>query len=303
MTTRRATRFLFDTDVLPPEDRLAVWIEDLGDQAMRLEIECGDVRTDELRGDGNGKFAFSWVGQSGYRILGEAGTMPRDASPGILLLYGPKGSSVIEDRARLTNIRLDGALVRTRLPDIDARLLRQLPADSIALRLLQAYVDALVASGVPTDRGLAYGINEHIVDLIAASLRPGDDDLARAAGGAIAVTRLAAAKTDIRAHLADPALSARQVAQRLDLSERSIYLLFERSGLSFASFVTDERLKRATAMLLDPGRCQQRIGDIALAAGFGDISTFNRSFRRRYGRTPSSLRRPGVDRAGSPGTD
>ena len=104
-------------------------------------------------------------------------------------------------------------------------------------------------------------------------------------------------------HLADPTLSARQVAQRLGLSERSIYLLFERGGLGLSSFVTDERLKRATAMLLDPARQQQRIGDIALAAGFGDLSTFNRSFRRRYGRTPSSLRRPGADHPAPDRTD
>jgi AraC-like DNA-binding protein len=79
----------------------------------------------------------------------------------------------------------------------------------------------------------------------------------------------------------------------LGLSERSIYLLFERSGLNFAPFVTNERLKLAVAMLLDPARQRNRIGDIALAAGFSDLSTFNRCFRRRYGRTPSSLRRSG----------
>ncbi|MCS3729724.1 AraC family transcriptional regulator [Bradyrhizobium betae] len=291
---------MLNTDVLPPEDRLAVWVEDLGAHDMRLEIEPRDAGADEL---GRGDFVFSWIGPSAYRIVGKDAATPPDTGGGILLCYGPMGSSVITGPARLTNVRLDGALVRNRMPDIDARLLRQLPSDNIALRLLQAYVEALAASGIPADRGLAHGIHEHIVDLMAASLRPGDDDVERAAGGTIAVTRLAAAKTDIRTHLADPTLSARQVAQRLGLSERSIYLLFERGGLGFSSFVTDERLKRATAMLLDPARQQQRIGDIALAAGFGDLSTFNRSFRRRYGRTPSSLRRPGADHPAPDRTD
>lgn len=290
LTTERATRFLFSTDVLPPEDRLAIWLEDLGGHNMRLEIEpCKD----ELLRSGDGGFAFSWLRQSGYRILGEDGTTSRDAGDAILLLYGATGSSVIAGCARLTNVRLDGTLVRSRIPDIDARLVERSPSDGIALRLLQAYVDALAASGIPADPVLAHCINEHIVDLIAASLRLCDDNLERATGGAISTARLAAAKSDIRANLADPRLSARHVAERLGLSERSIYLLFERNGLSFASFVTDERLKCATGLLLDPARQQQRIGDIALAAGFGDLSTFNRSFRRRYGRTPSSLRRLG----------
>ncbi len=95
---------------------------------------------------------------------------------------------------------------------------------------------------------------------------------------------------DVLANLSDPRLSAKQVGVRLGISERTIYLLFERNGVSFAAFVTGERLKRATAMLLDPACKALRIGDIALAAGFGDLTTFNRSFCRLCGRTPSSVR-------------
>ncbi|WP_050032554.1 AraC family transcriptional regulator [Bradyrhizobium sp. LTSP857] len=288
LTTERATRFLFSTDDLPPDDRLAIWLDDFGSHNMRLEIES---RAHELLRDGNSGLAFSWFRQSGYRILGEDGATPPDAGDGILLLYAATGSFAIEGCTRLTNIRLDGALVRSKIPNIDALLLRQLPSDGVALRLLQAYVDALLATGIPADPLLAHGINHHIVDLIAASLRPGDDNSERAEAGGISAARLAAAKADIRARLADPTLSAKHVAQRLGLSERSIYLLFERNGLSFAAFVTEERLQRAVTMLVNPGDRQLRIGDIAFAAGFGDLSTFNRSFRRRYGRTPSSLRR------------
>jgi AraC-like DNA-binding protein len=290
LTTERATRFLFSTDDLPPEDRLAIWIEDFGSHTMRLEIE---TRAHELLRDGSSGLAFSWFRQSGYRILGEDGATPPDAGDGILLLYAAPGSFVIEGRTRLTNVRLDGALVRSKIPDIEERLSHRLPSDGVALRLLQAYVDALLATGLPADPLLAHGINDHIVDLIAASLRPGDDSSERTAAGRISAARLAAAKADIRTHLTDPTLTAKQVAQRLGLSERSIYLLFERNGLSFAAFVTEERLQRAVIMLADPGGRQLRIGDIAFAAGFGDLSTFNRSFRRRYGRTPSSLRRLG----------
>jgi AraC-like DNA-binding protein len=296
LKTERATRFLFSTDALPPEDGLAIWF---GDIQVRLAIEPRDTPTDELLQGGRDGF-FHWARPSGYRILGEDGQTRHDAGDGVLLIYGARGQFSVERRVRLTNVQLDGALVRGRIPDIDERLLHRMPSDSIALRLLQAYVDALAASGIPADPVLAQAINDHIVDLIAASLRPVDDN-PEPASAAVPAARLAAAKTDIHAHLADPNLSARHVAERLGLSERSIYLLFERSGLSFASFVTDERLKRATAMLLDPARKQQRIGDIALASGFGDLSTFNRSFRRRYGRTPSSLRRPGSGQTPHPG--
>jgi AraC-like DNA-binding protein len=44
-------------------------------------------------------------------------------------------------------------------------------------------------------------------------------------------------------------------------------------------------------MLTDP-RCSERtVSSIAFDAGFGDLSYFNRAFRRRYGATPSDIRR------------
>ena len=44
-------------------------------------------------------------------------------------------------------------------------------------------------------------------------------------------------------------------------------------------------------MLADPSHDHLPITDIAYAAGFGDLSHFNHSFRRRYGATPREIRR------------
>jgi AraC-like DNA-binding protein len=43
-------------------------------------------------------------------------------------------------------------------------------------------------------------------------------------------------------------------------------------------------------MLTDPHHLHLAIIDIAFAAGFGDVSHFNRMFRRRFGETPSGVR-------------
>jgi transcriptional regulator GlxA family with amidase domain len=66
--------------------------------------------------------------------------------------------------------------------------------------------------------------------------------------------------------------------------------LLEETGQSFTEHVTERRLWRAYAMLSDPACSQLRIIDIALAAGFSDVSNFNRLFRRRFGETPSGIR-------------
>ena len=52
----------------------------------------------------------------------------------------------------------------------------------------------------------------------------------------------------------------------------------------------ERRLGRATGLLLDPRWRDRKIADIAIEAGFSDLSYFNRAFRRRYGATPSAIR-------------
>jgi transcriptional regulator GlxA family with amidase domain len=65
-------------------------------------------------------------------------------------------------------------------------------------------------------------------------------------------------------------------------------MLFEGEGTTFSAFVLKERLALARRML---GKLVDRpIGLIALDAGFGDFSYFNRAFRRAYGEKPSDAR-------------
>ena len=43
-------------------------------------------------------------------------------------------------------------------------------------------------------------------------------------------------------------------------------------------------------MLIDPRYAGEKISSIVYDCGFGDISYFNRIFRRHYGATPSDVR-------------
>jgi AraC-like DNA-binding protein len=49
-------------------------------------------------------------------------------------------------------------------------------------------------------------------------------------------------------------------------------------------------------MLTDPHHLHLAIIDIAFAVGFGDVSHFNRTFRHRFGETPSGVRAASVVR-------
>ena len=46
------------------------------------------------------------------------------------------------------------------------------------------------------------------------------------------------------------------------------------------------RLSRVHRMLTDPRYAELMISSIAYNVGFGDLSTFNREFRRHFGATP-----------------
>ena len=60
--------------------------------------------------------------------------------------------------------------------------------------------------------------------------------------------------------------------------------------LPHSEFVLAERLARAYRILSNPRFADRSITAVAFEVGFGDLSYFNRTFRRRFGCAPSRLR-------------
>ena len=103
------------------------------------------------------------------------------------------------------------------------------------------------------------------------------------------LARLAEAKRYVDLHLADPELTAEKAAGALKMSVRSLHLLFEPSGVSFAQYVLRRRLEECRAAIANPmgGRL---VTDIALGWGFNSLPTFYRTFRKTFGAAPGELR-------------
>ena len=80
------------------------------------------------------------------------------------------------------------------------------------------------------------------------------------------------------------------LAARQHCTARFVQRLFELEGTTFTEYVLAERLALAQRMLTDPRRAGEKISSIAYDCGFGDVSYFNRMFRRRYGAVPSEVR-------------
>jgi transcriptional regulator GlxA family with amidase domain len=162
--------------------------------------------------------------------------------------------------------------------------------DNEARRLLAKYLGILregPALMMPELRHLAA---THIHDLIAMAVGPARDGAAVEGGRGMRAARLRAIKANILENLGSSDLTVTAVALRQRITPRYIHMLFEAEGVTFLEFVLGHRLMRAHRLLSDPRLAGLRITNIAFAAGFGDLSYFNRSFRCRFGATPSELR-------------
>jgi AraC-like DNA-binding protein len=156
--------------------------------------------------------------------------------------------------------------------------------------MLLRYVDVLLASAGlerPDTLNLAVAHVHEIVSLVLLAARAdGASDRARRPGAG----RLRAIKADIVENASSRDLTMASVAARHRVTPRYVRKLFEGERTTFSEFVLQQRLARARRMLADPRCAGDTISAIAFACGFGDLSYFNRVFRRHYGATPTAVR-------------
>ncbi|MEU4833959.1 helix-turn-helix domain-containing protein [Streptosporangium sp. NPDC023615] len=91
-------------------------------------------------------------------------------------------------------------------------------------------------------------------------------------------------------HLADPRLSPAMIATAHNISNRSLYRLFENENTTVSRLIHDRRLERCRDDLTDPGNRDRPIHAIAARWGFCAAAHFTRAFRTAYGLTPREYR-------------
>ncbi len=186
-------------------------------------------------------------------------------------------------------IRIPEAVLAPRLPPGTAFSPVAVKHGGPLAHLLSGYVAAFAGLGPGAPAELGDLVAEHMLDLVAVAFGVAGDRREQAEAGGIRAARRQAVLDEIGRHFAAPDFGPGQVTARLGISERYLRQLLEESGTSFSALVLERRLQWARQRLLDR-REAQRIADIAYDVGFSDLSYFNRSFRRRFGATPSEVR-------------
>jgi AraC-like DNA-binding protein len=167
---------------------------------------------------------------------------------------------------------------------------RAIPSNAEGLTLLRRYVQLFGKEELlATERERAL-VSTHILDLLALVLGSAADirEIAGKRGARAALVQTLSAH--IRRNARRKALTLESVSSQFGVSPRTIQRALAERGVTFTDMIHESRLSEAYRMLTNRRFDKMPIGDIALAAGFGDISYFNRLFRRHFGKTPNDAR-------------
>ncbi|MGW0551891.1 AraC-like ligand-binding domain-containing protein [Streptomyces altiplanensis] len=94
----------------------------------------------------------------------------------------------------------------------------------------------------------------------------------------------------VRSHLADPGLSASQIAAAHSISVRHLYTLLARSGIGLGDWIRSQRLAECRKELAGPNGRMRTIAATGRRWGFVDATHFSRVFKQVYGLSPRAWR-------------
>jgi AraC-like DNA-binding protein len=309
----------FSTADLPENMRVATWREHYGRTVLRADIAPADdasfdaavvsrtlpglqlvsgrftaariIRTREMIADGNDDLSLL-VNQTGNVTVHARGREVTLRENDAVLISS--GEAVVFDRRSFGEsiaIRIPQSMLSAVVVDIDDAIMHHIPRDTAALKLLTSYSNTLLGGDLAVETpALRRHVATHVLDLVALTLGATREtaDVARSRG--IRAARLRAAKIYIIENINRHDISIGSVTAHLGVTPRYLQRLFESDGTTFSAFVLGRRLACAHRMLSDPHSMQRQVSAIAYDAGFGDLSYFNRCFRRLYGATPMDVR-------------
>jgi len=305
---------VFSTREVKPEERFAYWRETLTQHFVHLRPE-----TENRARFSSAIFARDLAGYSFSRVIAGAQRIHRAKSE---IARSPHDLVFINLQARGTGSYVQAGEERALksgdlfiidavrpfelgcpepLSQLSLKLPRRLFADHLrdeadiagALVSGGGYVGRLMAGYLAAlwrdEKNARGSAVDHLVQLTGFELnrRRGR---ARQPREALNAARYERALGFIERNAADRALSPQRIADHAGVSLRALQLIFAARDQSIARTIQEARLESAARMLASPARRAMRIVDIALAAGFSELSHFTHAFAERFGDAPARWR-------------
>jgi AraC-like DNA-binding protein len=246
-------------------------------------------RRAELLADGDDSFALV-VSTHGASVVQREREIALSAGDALLMSAADPVVMICPAPARILCLHVPRSALAVLMAEVDDAVMRPVARSTEALKFLTRYVDALHEDCELATPELRHHVAAHVHDLIAVTLGATRDAAALANGRGVRAARLRAIKADILGHLNRGDLTVAAVARRHEISPRQVQRMFESEGITFSQFVLGQRLARAHRVLVNPRFADRAVSAVAFEVGFGDLSYFNRAFRRQYGAAPSDVR-------------
>jgi AraC-like DNA-binding protein len=255
-------------------------LPDFGIASVRISpLRVG--RTRELISDGNDGLTFQLSSTAGLaRQLGRE--IEVEAGQAVAMSNADVGAFDFPSTSRVLALSLSRGRLAALVRNLEDTLVRAVPNDNQAVALLKGYIgalDDLAASAAPE---LAEMVVAHLYDLAALALGAVGDAAAMARGPACG-------RKGFRAPPPASFRFARRQRGRAPRGHAALRAHAVRAGRPIVPGIRScgaarPRVPRAV------GDATRSVSAVAFATGFGDLSHFNRTFRRQFGCTPTELR-------------
>ncbi|MGY2376499.1 transcriptional regulator FeaR [Pseudomonas sp. SDO524_S393] len=227
--------------------------------------------------------------RSGYSQIVQNG-QTLQLAPGEMLLMDSVGSIEITPFGLIEHASL--SLSR---PEVckhlggEARAFGKISSTKACGRMLHVLMDQLCKDDTEDGGGEVEALQTAFVSLLGSALEHGDE--CREALASLQGTNLRSyVQKVIDESLSQPGLSPIGLANRLNISVRHLYRLFEEQDDSVCRYIQRARLKRSADDLTNPFLRSESITSIAYKWGFTDSAHFSRSFKKQFEQSPKDFR-------------
>jgi len=247
------------------------------------------ARTRNLLGDGCDDMVLIAATHGQVRVTQGSKTIDLAAGQMCLTEMNAVGTADLDKTSGFTTTRFPRRLLLKVAPSAETQLARLLGHDWALRRMIERYLGLCYDVADSLDELGQKAASQHLADLVGLLLGTNAEQKELIGQGGFANVRLNLVKADILQNLDKGDLTIKAVARTNGVSERQAQRLFASSGTTFSEFVLEQRLLLARRLLLHDSARHRKVSDIAYAVGFNDLSYFHRSFRKRFGITPSEM--------------
>jgi AraC-like DNA-binding protein len=203
------------------------------------------------------------------------------------------GRISFDEHNRAISLLIPDTLLRRFIPAPEALCEQRIDGNAGLGRVVSRMLPSIwteVSEGLPAELGdsVARSVLELVATCYALHGQQRLDD-APSAPQAKRV-RVSHVKYVLESYLTEPDLGAERVADSLGISRRYVHRLFAAESETVSQYILRRRLEESATQLASPRWRGQTTTQIAVNWGFSSLAHFSRSFRNRFGVSPSEYR-------------